>query len=133
MATNPSLKVTIPTNDYTKPLLYEESTFTVTNASENIIVVKNSDGFVDVPKGFIDVVKKIVVIAPTDNNTLSNSPITTLRLTVDNGPDPEYNIDLPLQNFFMYQPSNTFGGYIKNIKVANASTSDVTVTLRIYG
>ena len=60
MATNPSLKVTIPTNDYTKSLLYEQTSFTVTNASENIIVIKSADGFIDVPKNFIDVVKKII-------------------------------------------------------------------------
>lgn len=132
MATNPSLKVTIPTNDYTKSLLYEQTSFTVTNASENIIVVKNSDGFVDVPKNFIDVVKKIIVIAPEDNLTVS-SPITTLRLTINDGTNAEFNIDLKVQNFFIYEPTNTFGGYIKNIKIANSSTTDVTVTLRVYG
>lgn len=129
---NPSIKVTIPTNDFTKPLLYEETSFTVTNASENIIVLKNSDGFVDVPKNFIDVVKKIVVIATTDDLTI-NSPITTLRLIIDNGDDPEYNIDLPMQKLFIYEAPNTFGGYIKGIQVANSCTADVTVTLRVYG
>lgn len=132
MAVDPSLKVTIPTNDYTKPLLYEQTSFTVANASENIIVIKNSDGYVDVPKGFIDVVKKIIVIAPTDDLTL-NTPLTTLRLVINDGTNPEYNIDLKLQKFFMYEPTNTFGGYIKNIRVANSSTTDVTVTLRVYG
>ena len=132
MATNPSLKVTIPTNDYTKSLLYEQTSFTVTNASENIIVIKSADGFVDVPKNFIDVVKKIIVIAPEDNLTVS-SPITTLRLTINDGTNAEFNIDLKVQNFFIYEPTSAFGGYIKNIKIANSSTTDVTVTLRVYG
>ena len=132
MATNPSLKVTIPTNDYTKSLLSEQTSFTVTNASENIIVIKSADGFVDVPKNFIDIVKKIIVIAPVDNLT-GTSPITTLRLVINDGVIAEYNIDLKVQNFFIYEPTNTFGGYIKNIKIANASTTDVTVTLRVYG
>lgn len=129
---NPSIKVTIPSNDLTKPLVYEETSFIVNNASENIIVLKNSDGFVDIPKNFIDVVKKIIAIATTDDLTV-NSPITTLRLVIDNGDDPEYNIDLPMQKLFIYEAPNTFGSYIKGIQIANTSTTDVTVTLRIYG
>lgn len=129
---NPSIKVTIPSNDLTKPLVYEEASFTVNNASENIIVLKNTDGFVDIPKNFIDVVKKIIAIATTDDLT-NSSPITTLRLVIDNGEDDEYNIDLPMQKLFIYEAPNTFGGYIKGIKVANSSVNDVTITLRIYG
>jgi sporulation protein YlmC with PRC-barrel domain len=128
----PSLKVTISTNDVIKPLLYEETNFTVSNASENTIVLKNSDGFVDVPKSFVDSVQKIVIIAPEDD--LSNTtPLTTLRLIIDNGDDDEYNIDLPVQKFFMYEPTNDFGSYIKNIRISNSSLDDVTVILRIYG
>ena len=128
----PSLKVTISTNDVIKPLLYEETNFTVSNATENTIVLKNSDGFVDVSKSFVDSVQKIIVIAPEDD--LSNTtPLTTLRLVIDNGDDPQYNIDLPVQKFFMYEPTNDFGSYIKNIQVANSSLNDVTVILRVYG
>jgi hypothetical protein len=128
----PSLKVTISNNDVIKPLLYEDTNFSVSNASENIIVLKNADSFVDVPKSFVDRVQKIIVIAPEDD--LSNTtPLTTLRLVINNGTDPEYNINLPVQKFFMYEPTNTFSSHIKNIRVANSSLNDVTVILRIYG
>lgn len=128
----PTLRISIPKNDITKDLAYEETEFTVTPYAETNIPINSAKGFVEVPQSFVTPIKKIFVIAPSDPGGLL--PVaTTVRLELDNGVDPTTNVDLPMQNIMLYCPSPSMADTIKKVYVANSSIPVVNVQVRIYG
>jgi hypothetical protein len=123
----PTLRVSIPKNDITKSLMYEETEFTVNPYAEVSIPLNVSKGFVEVPQSFITPVKKIIIIAPSDPGG-GLPATTTIRIATDDD-----DIDLYAQDLFMYSPSPSFGGLIKKVFIANNSVANVNVQVRIYG
>jgi hypothetical protein len=128
----PTLKISIPKNDITKDLAYEETEFTVTPYAESSIPVNVASGFIEIPQSFVTPVKKIFVIAPSDPGGVL--PVaTTVRLFIDDGVNPTSNIDLPMQNIMLYCPSPSMATRIKKVYIANSSIPTVNVQVRIYG
>lgn len=128
----PTLRVSIPKNDITKDLIYEETEFTVTPYAESNIPINASKGFIEIPQSFVAPVNKILVIAPPDPG--GSLPVaTTIRLGIDDGLGVTYDVDLPLQNILLYCPSPSMANFIKKIYVANSSIPTVNVQVRVYG
>lgn len=109
-----------------------QDNFVLAGKDERSLVIKDTDSFVSMSFAKIGTLTKIFLIA-TPLTTVTTQPEVTLRLTVNNGVDPIYTIDLPFSKIMIYYPSSAFAAFITNINVKTSSTENVRVDVRIYG
>lgn len=102
--------------------------------TEPNIILNNSSvaasGWVDVGISAIDIVNRIVVEAPTLPVSDPQDKVS-LRLVVDNGDDPEYNLDYDVQGVNILSFPDEFGGYIKNVQLKTTADYNVSVPVAI--
>lgn len=122
MATNPTFSVTLDSNDITRPLTYQDATFTVAGIWEGLPVQKDTDLFKVLPVVGVDTIGRIIVMLPADETG-------TVRITTST---PEIQT-LPFTEFFVYQPTAAQAALITEVAVSVDSNTDITVDARILG
>lgn len=64
---------------------------------------------------------------------LTPVPITTVRFVINNGVNPQYNVDIPILDELVFAPPvQTFLQYLKSIALSTTNTSKVQIDLRIF-
>lgn len=123
---NPTLKVTINDNLKIRNLSYEETAFTVQQAWEGRITLIVGDGYKSIPLSTIDVIKKIIIVAPTEKSC-------NLKIYIDDTVNPPIEQVIPFQNVFVYEPTAIHSGIITAIEISTSSVTDINIDVRILG
>ena len=110
-----------PQNDVILPN-YEEKFYSGGMFRKPLKVV-NTDGFktVDITNIF-GTLYQIRVVA---RDSFDPPPVTTLRLTINDGMNPVYHMDLPVEKFFTYNVHRSFAPFITGAAI---KTSSITLT-----
>lgn len=89
-----------------------------------------TSGWIEIKSNAIDIVNLIMVDAPIPST--AGAYTTTLRLQVNDGVLPQYNIDMNIEGLNILRFGDVFGSYIKSVQVKTSSTTDVTIEARVY-
>lgn len=105
--------------------LFSRETFNITGKMERDIVIVKSDDWVDVPISNIGIIQRIIVEAQADEDI-------SFRLSIDDGVQLPYYIELPMNKIFIYNVAAIFAPYITALGAKTDSNLSVTVKFRVY-
>lgn len=125
--TNPTLTVVIDNlSTVIKALAFTDTEFAFSGTTEAEIVVKAADGYFPITISHIDTVKKIIIVPATGTTC-------TLKITIDDGIDPAFDIELEVNKIFVLDTTTSFGDKITGLALKTASVGDIIIQARIYG
>lgn len=116
--------------DVVTPYLKRE-VLTVIAKKEEDIYLEKKDGWFTIPIDKLRGTIKRIMVYPQIQG-LNPAPVTTVRLVINNGVNPQYNIDIPILDELVFAPHGDLLKYLKSIALATTNTSKVQIDLRIF-
>lgn len=125
------VKITIDFDDPALEFLiphYEEKFF-VDGSFTKMFKLISSKGFVSVDiDNTAGTLEKIVII-PMD--TVLPATKTTVRFTIDDYPNPSFNIDLPVKKYFLWNVHEDFEANISNMYIKTDSIIEIKILVAV--